>query len=69
MVIDPAYESHFGDAAVYASAADVHAELKALAADPTRLVEYRERGYAYCRDVLSEHATVDLVRELAGFTD
>ncbi len=64
VVIDPAYRPHLGDAAVYASAHDVHDELKALAADPARLTEHRERGYAFCREVLSEQATVDLVREL-----
>ena len=66
VVIDPAYRPHFGHAAVYAEAADVHDELKALWADPDRLAEQREHGYAFCRDVLSEDATVDLVTELAG---
>ena len=68
VVIDPAYQPFLGGAAVYASAVDVHDELKALAADPDRLAEYRERGYAFCRDVLSEGATVDLVKELAGLS-
>jgi glycosyltransferase involved in cell wall biosynthesis len=67
VVIDPEYRPHFGDAAVYADAVDVHDELKAFAADPERLAEQRERGYAFCRDVLSETATVELVTELAGF--
>ncbi|MGH3459057.1 glycosyltransferase family 2 protein [Aeromicrobium sp.] len=67
VVIDPAYQPHLGGAAVYASAVDVHDELKALAADPDRLMEHRERGYAFCREVLSEKATVTLVDELAGF--
>ena len=66
VVIDPAYQQHLGGAAVYASAVDVHDELKALAADPERVAEYRERGYAFCREVLSEDAAVDLVHELAG---
>jgi hypothetical protein len=66
VVIDPAFRPHFGDTAVYAEAADVHDELKALAADPDRLAEHRERGYAFCRDVLSEEATVKLVAELGG---
>ena len=59
VVIDPAYQPHLGGAAVYASAVDVHDELKALADDPDRLGEYRERGYAFCRDVLSEEAAVE----------
>jgi glycosyltransferase involved in cell wall biosynthesis len=66
VVIDPAFRPHLGDTAVYAEAADVHDELKALAADPDRLAEHRERGYAFCRDVLSEEATVKLVTELGG---
>lgn len=66
VVADPAYEPHLGGAAIYAAAVDVHDELKALAADPARLTEYRERGYAFCRDVVSASATADLVRELAG---
>jgi hypothetical protein len=66
VVIDPAYEGHLGGAAVYASAVDVHDELKALAADPDRLGEYRERGYAFCREVLSAEATVKIVKDLAG---
>ncbi len=66
VVIDPEYRSQLGDAAIYASAVDVHDELKALAADPERLVEQRERGYEFCRDVLSGDATVNLVTELAG---
>ena len=66
VVIDPAYQQHLGGAAVYASAVDVHDELKALAADPDRVAEYRERGYAFCREILSEDAAVDLVHELAG---
>jgi glycosyltransferase involved in cell wall biosynthesis len=66
VVIDPAYEPHLGNAAVYAEAVDVHDELKALVADPDRLAEQRERGYAFCRDVLSGQVTVDLVTELAG---
>jgi hypothetical protein len=67
VVIDPAYEPHLGDAAVYASAVDTHDALKALAADPERVAEQRDRGYAFCRDVLSEQATLGLVEELAGF--
>jgi hypothetical protein len=67
VVIDPAYRPHLGDAAVYATEVDVHDALKALAADPERLVEQRSRGYAFCHDVLSEEATVGLVEELAGF--
>jgi len=66
VVIDPAYRPHLGNAAVYAEAVDVHDELKTLAADPDRLAEQRERGYAFCRDVLSGQVTVDLVTELAG---
>jgi len=66
VVIDPAYRPHLGNAAVYAEAVDVHDQLKALAADPDRLAEQRERGYAFCRDVLSGQVTVDLVTELAG---
>jgi hypothetical protein len=66
VVIDPAFRPHLGDTAVYAEAADVHDELKALAADADRLAEYRERGYAFCRDVLSKEATVKLVAELGG---
>ena len=66
VVIDPAYESHFLGAAVYASAVDVHEELTALAGDHDRLGEYRERGYSFCRDVLSAEAAVALVKELAG---
>ena len=66
VVIDPAYQEHLRGAAVYAPAVDVHDELKALAADPDRVAEYRERGYAFCREVLSEDAAVDLVHELAG---
>ena len=66
VVIDPAYQPHLRGAAVYASAVDVHDELKALAADPDRVAEYRERGYAFCREVLSEDAAVELVHELAG---
>jgi len=68
VVISPAFRPHLGDAALYVPAADVHDELKALAADPERLSAQRERGYAFCRDVLSEEATVDLVTELAGLT-
>jgi hypothetical protein len=68
VVIDPAYQPHLGSAAVYAEAVDVHDELKALAADPDRLAEQRERGYAFCRDVLSEQVAVDLVTELAGLS-
>jgi hypothetical protein len=66
VVIDPAYQPHLRGAAVYASAVDIHDELKALAADPGRVTEYRERGYAFCREVLSEDAAVDLVHQLAG---
>ena len=66
VVIDPAYRPHLGNAAVYAEAVDVHDELKSLAADPDRLAEQRERGYAFCRDMLSGKVTVDLVTELAG---
>ena len=68
VVISPAFRDHLGDAALYVPAADVHDELKALAADPERLSEQRERGYAFCRDVLSEETTVNLVTELAGLT-
>jgi hypothetical protein len=68
VVISPAFQPHLGDAALYVPAADVHDELKALAADPERLSEQRERGYAFCRDVFSEEATVDLVTELAGLS-
>ena len=68
VVISPAFRPHLGDAALYVPAADVHDELKALAADPERLSAQRERGYAFCRAVLSEDATVDLVTELAGLT-
>ena len=68
VVINPDYQPHLDDAAVYVRAVDVHDELKALAADPERLAEQRERGYAFCRRVLSEEATVDLVTELAGLT-
>ncbi len=64
VMIDPSYELHLGGAAVFASAVDVHDELKALAADPERLAEYRERGYAFCREALSDVAAVALVREL-----
>ena len=67
VVIDPVYEAHLRGAAVFASAVDVHDELKALAADPDRLAEHRERGYAYCRDELSEESFVAMVDELAGF--
>jgi hypothetical protein len=67
VVTDPAYEQHLRGAAVFARAVDVHDELKALAADPERLVEYRERGYAFCRDVLSADVAVRLVDELGGF--
>jgi hypothetical protein len=66
VVIDPAYQDHLRGAAVYASAVDIHDELTALAADPDRLGEYRERGYAFCREVLSAEAAVGLVKELAG---
>jgi glycosyltransferase involved in cell wall biosynthesis len=66
VVIDPEYRSQLGEAAIYASADDVHDELKALAADPERLAAQRERGYAFCADILSEEATVNLVTELAG---
>ena len=66
VVIDPEYRSQLGDAAIYAPAVDVHDVLKTLAADPALLAEQRERGYAFCRDVLSEDATVSLVTELAG---
>ena len=38
VVISPAFRPHLGDAALYVPAADVHDELKALAADPERLV-------------------------------
>ena len=69
VVIDPEYRPQLGDAAIYASAVDVHDELKALAADPERLVEQRERGYAFCQEVLSEGSTVNLVTELAGLVD
>ena len=66
VVIDPEYRPQLGDAAIYAPAVDVHEVLKTLAADPALLAEQRERGYAFCRDVLSEDATVSLVTELAG---
>ena len=66
VVIDPVYQAHLRGAAVYASAVDIHDELTALAADPDRLGEYRERGYAFCREVLSAEAAVALVKELAG---
>lgn len=69
VMIDPAYQPHLGGAAVYASAVDVHDELKALAADPDRLMEHRERGYTFCRDVLSAGATVALVDQLGGFEE
>ena len=65
VILDPSYRHHLGDAAVYAEAVGVHDELKALAADPERLAEQRQRGYAFCREVLSEEATVALIRELA----
>jgi glycosyltransferase involved in cell wall biosynthesis len=68
VIISPAFEPHLGDAALYVPGPDVHNELKALAADPERLSEQRERGYAFCRDVLSEEATVNLVTDLAGLT-
>jgi hypothetical protein len=67
VVIDPAYQRHLGGAAVFASAVDVHDELKALAADPDRLAEQRERGYAYCRKELSDDSFVAMIDELAGF--
>ena len=66
VVIDPAYQPHLRGAAVYASAFDIHDALKALAADPDRVAEYRDRGYAFCREVLSAEATVRVVRDLAG---
>ena len=66
VVIDPSYQPHFRGAAIYASAVDVHDELTALADDPDRLGEYRERGYDFCREVLSADAAVALVKELAG---
>ncbi|MGI9085462.1 MAG: glycosyltransferase family 2 protein [Aeromicrobium sp.] len=65
VVIDPAYQAHLRGAAVYASAVDVREALKALAADPDRVAEQRERGYEFCREVLSAEATVNVVRDLA----
>ncbi len=65
-LVDPAYQHHLGGAALYATAADVHEQLKTLAADPDRLAEQRERGYAFCREQLSAEATVGLVKDLAG---
>ena len=65
VVIDPAYQAHLRGAAVYASAADVHETLTTLAADPDRVAEQRERGYAFCHDVLSAEAAVNVVRGLA----
>ena len=65
VVIDPAYQAHLRGAAVYASAVDVRETLKALAADPDRVAEQRERGYAFCREVLSAEAVVNEVRGLA----
>jgi hypothetical protein len=65
VVIDPAYQPHLRGAAVYAAAVDVRETLKTLAADPDRLAEHRERGYAFCREVLSAEAVVNEVRGLA----
>jgi hypothetical protein len=69
VVLDPSYQPHLGDAAVYADEVDVQDELKALAADPERMAEQRERGYAFCREVLSGQATVDLVNRLGEFPE
>jgi hypothetical protein len=66
VVVDPSYQPHLGGAAIYATAVDVHDQLKALAADHDRLTEQRERGYAFCREVLSSEATVRVVNDLAA---
>ena len=68
VVIDPAYRPFLGNAAVYAEGVDVRDALKDLASDPGRLAEQREHGYEFCRDVLSEDAAVELVRELVAAT-
>ena len=65
VVADPAYRPVLGGAAEYAELADVPATLTLLAHDTSRLEELRERGYAFCGDVLSPGATVELARTLA----
>ncbi|MFL6090028.1 MAG: glycosyltransferase family 2 protein [Aeromicrobium sp.] len=64
LVADPALQTFFGDAAVYADAGEVESTLKPLLADPDRLAEQRSRGYAFCRDRASSVALLALIGRL-----
>lgn len=67
-VLDPAFEPHFGAAALYATD-DSAPPVTELVRDPDALAAQRERGYAWCDDAMSEASFVAAVTGIIDLTE
>ncbi|MGZ5421445.1 MAG: glycosyltransferase family 2 protein [Aeromicrobium sp.] len=67
-ILDPAYEEQFGDAAVYAPAAEVKDAVDAFVKDPEEFARQQSRGYDFCVSQVSDAALREVVFTLGGFT-
>ena len=69
VVLDPSFEAHFADAAVYARDVDVRHTLASLVQDPAEFGRQQSRGYDFCRrhaSAASWLATVNALRPPAA---
>ena len=65
-ILDPAYEDHFGDAAIYTGNRSARDIIDQLTENPAEFSRQQERGYDFCVAELSSESYIGFMMTLAG---